>query len=98
VSAELSSLGVMFATAPGYTPHPDPARHPARAVAGTALESAAARRARVSCRTLPGQSVIGRVNAGPVEAKPEPAPTPYEPANLGGYLVRNQAAPGIAVV
>jgi uncharacterized protein (DUF2235 family) len=98
MSAELASLGVLFGAEAGYEPHPD--------CAGVLHEQwleppwdLLPRAARVFPAGLClGRSVIGRVNAGAVEAVPEPAPLPYAPENLGGYLVRNQAAPGIAVV
>ena len=74
ISAELSSLGVLFATEPGYTPHPDPAGilHEQWLEPPWDLLPRAARA--FPAGLCLGQSVIGRINAGPVAAKPEPAP------------------------
>ena len=44
------------------------------------------------------QSVVDRMNRGPVVPNPMAAALPYRPANIGPYLNGNAAAPDVEIV
>lgn len=83
---ELRALGVQFAASPLIVEQPNPAG-PAHRPWLTPLWLALPR----GRRTLPAglglsQSVIDRINAGPVAPDPGAPAIPYSPANVGPYL------------
>jgi hypothetical protein len=98
ITRELEGLGVRFAAAPLIAEAPNPA--------GTAhrpwLEPEWLALPRGS-RNLPtglglSQSVLGRINAGPVMPDRDARPIRYAPTNIGPYLNGTAAASGVNLV
>jgi hypothetical protein len=94
---ELKQLGVRFASRPVIAFQPDP-----RGTAHRPWTGELWRALPHGVRGLPpglglSQSVIDRINAGPVRCDPDPgvALARYGPANLAAYLAGNAAAPGV---
>jgi uncharacterized protein (DUF2235 family) len=98
IGRELRELGMIFAPEPVIAFHPDPAgtaHRPWEEPLWLALPRAA--------RQLPpglglSQSVIDRINAGPVLPDPRAPAARYLPTNIDSYLSGNAAASGVTVM
>jgi uncharacterized protein (DUF2235 family) len=97
MNAQLTKLGIRFATAPDFMPTPDPsgvAHQPWYHVPWTVLSHLP--------RVFPAglglsQCLLDRLRNGPVVAEPGLPPQRYMPGNLGAYLVGTDPANGIPV-
>jgi uncharacterized protein (DUF2235 family) len=94
----LAALGIRFCASPIVKIVPDPkgvAHQPWTHIPWTALPR--------TVRSFPRglalrESILARIDAGPVVAEPGDAPAQYNPSNLAIYIAAGKAASGIAVV